>query len=222
MLAFISIIVMLVVSYAYFREGLLTALTMLVNVILAGVVTFNFYEPLADLVDPVLQGTVVEGYEDFFFLTVLFAAALGFFRWATNSLANTQIEFPALLQQFGAGAAGLVTGYLVSGFLVCVLQTLPWHENFMEFQPRSAGEGGLRRLLPADRVWLAVMRHAGAYPFAYREVSDATDSDSPYGRFATFDRAGSFELRYLRYRRYTDARNPLPYLGEFDRVLKRP
>jgi hypothetical protein len=183
------------------------------------VVTFNFFEPLADLVDPLIHGTVVEGYEDFFFLVLLFSAALGFFRWATNNLANAQIEYPAALQQFGGAAVGLVTGYLVAGFLVCALQTLPWHESFLEFQPRKTGESEIRRLLPSDRVWLALMRHAGAYPFPRIEINE--DADTPYDRYATFDRAGTFELRYLRHRRYTDTRNALPYLGEFDQSLKR-
>jgi uncharacterized membrane protein required for colicin V production len=219
MLGFITVIIMLVVAYAHFREGVFNAATMLINVILAGVVAFNFYEPLTDLLDPAVHGTLLEGYEDFFFLLLLFAVALGFFRWAINSLSPRQLEYPAALQQFGGAAVGLITGYLVAGFLVCVLQTLPWQESFLEFQPRSPGENPVRRLLPPDRVWLALMRHAGAYAFARGEDND--DADSPYDRYATFDRAGTFELRYLRHRRYTDTRNPLPYLGEFDRSLKR-
>jgi hypothetical protein len=219
MLVASTVLIMLIVAYAHFREGLFTAATMLINVILAGVLTFNFYEPLADLLALVGQGTFLDGYEDFLVLLVLFVAFLAFFRWATNNLASTQIDFPPLLQQFGAGALGLATGYLASGFLLCALQTLPWHENFLDFQPKTAEESPSRRLLPADRVWLALMRHAGAYAFA-REP-DNENADSPYDQCATFDRPGSFELRYLRFRRYSDNRKPMPNLGEFQQSLKR-
>jgi hypothetical protein len=60
------------------------------------------------------------------------------------------------------------------------------------------------------------MHRAGAYPFSNQVVN--REAESYYDRYLTFDRDGSFELRYARYRRYGDGREPLPYLGyEFDR-----
>ena len=43
----------------------------------------------------------------------------------------------------------------------------------------------------------------------------------PYDLFITFDKHGTFELRYLRYRRYDDRRDPLPYFGELDAEIHR-
>ena len=219
MLAVITLVIMLVVAYAHFREGIFTALSMLINIILAGVVTCNFYEPLADYVDPLLVGSFLAGYEDFLFMLLLFAGTLGLLRMVTNNLANILIEYHPLLQQLGAGLLGLVSGYLLGGFLLCLLQTLPWHVNFMEFQPRDRQESPLRGFFPSDRVWLALMRHAGAY--ALSRDPDNDNADSPFDRYATFDRPGNFELRYLRYRRYNNTRNPMPYERECDHTLKR-
>src|SRR6266446_1995301 len=125
MLAFLTIVIMLAVAYAYLREGMFTACTMCINVFAAGLVAFNFWEPLADLLDPLFADNFLAGYEDSLCLVVLFCLSLGLLRLATNSLATKEIEYAPALLRGGAVAFGLVTGYLVSGFLVCVLQTLP-------------------------------------------------------------------------------------------------
>jgi hypothetical protein len=219
MLAFLTIVIMLAVAYAEFREGIFTSFAMLVNVVIAGVITFNFYEPLTSLTDSVVQGTFLDGYQDWFFLMLLFCLTLGLLRMATNNLTNQQIDFPAMANQFGGGVIGLLTGYLVAGFLLCVVATLPMHQNFMGFYVRSASDAGFARYFPADRAWLSVMRHAGAYPFS--RDPDNEGAESPYDSHPTFDRSGTFELRYYRYRRYSDTEGPLPYQGELNEELKR-
>ncbi len=64
-----------------------------------------------------------------------------------------------------------------------------------------------------------MMRRAGAYPFAWAE--DNLDADSQFDRWATFDRAGTFEIRYLRFRRHASGRDAVIYRGEFERELAR-
>lgn len=223
LLGFISVVIMLIVAYAYLREGLFTAATMAVNVLLAGLVAFNFWEPLAALLDPMLAGSFLHGYEDAVCLIVLFSLTLGILRTVTNNLAGARVEFPDWLQSAGGVLFGLMAGYLAAGFLICMLQTLPWHENFMFFDPKyqTGPEHVLRHVLPPDRVWLGLMHRAGAYAFSNREDPRAGPSASYYDRYLTFDKYGNFELRYARYRRYNDNREPLPYLGEFDPDLPR-
>jgi hypothetical protein len=120
------------------------------------------------------------------------------------------MDYNPVFTQFGGAFVGLIVGYLVSGFLICVLQTLPWHENFLDFEPRRRDEHQWRRYLPPDRVWLALMRHAGASPFSNRALPEP-ESDSLYDTYDTFDRDGAFEVNYLRHRRYNDNRPPVPY-----------
>jgi hypothetical protein len=218
MLTFLCIVAMLIVAYAYLGEGLFTAFTMFVNVFLAGLVAFDFFEPIADELEPLLDRSFLQGYEDAFALLVLFTLSLGLLRILTNTLNNSQLLFPLPLQGGGAVLFGLATGYLVAGFLVCVLQTLPWHENFISYDPRP--RSGLGRVLPPDRVWLAAMRRAGAYTFANREDLNA-ESSIPEERYFTFDRQATFIPRYARYRRYNDQRGPLPYQGECDGDVER-
>jgi len=193
----LTLVIMGLITYAFWREGLLTALTTAANVFLAGLAAFAFWEPLAGLLGPMFAGSFLQGYEDAVSLMVLFAIALGLLRVAVNNLANAHLEYHPLLRQGGTVVFGLLTGYLASGFLLCVLQTLPWHVHFLQFDYRVQENGGgakAPRVLPPDHAWLALMR--GAMP--------------------GFDPDGTFELRYARYRRYDDARDAMPYKGEFE------
>lgn len=202
MLAILTILIMAVTAFICFREGIVTAFCMFCNVFLAGLLAFCFFEPLADLLDPMFAGSAVQGYEDFFVLFGLFAILLTLFRWLTNALAPNTIEFFTGLQEGGGALLGLATGYLFCGFLVVLLQTLPWHQEFMGFtgvyDPNQTGSA-LRRVLPPDRVWLALMNRASLVAMS---------------REAPFDRHGSFELRYQRYRRYGDKGEAAPFRGE--------
>jgi hypothetical protein len=226
LLGVLTLLFMVIVGYAYLREGMFTAFTMCCNVFIAGLVAFNFWEPLADMVDPTFATSVLHGYEDSIFLVLLFCITLGVLRSITNLLSRTQIRFPVGLQQAGGAVFGLATGYLVSGFLICVLQTLPWHENFMYFNPRLEPglDGALRRVFPADRVWLALMHRAGAYPLSNDEdlkmAGKRPSGDRYIDKYATFDKYGTFEQRYARFRRYNDTRDAAKYFGEFDQELR--
>lgn len=193
MLLFLTLAVMGAVAYSATREGLLTAITTLVNVLISGLVAFNFFEPLANEMEDMLKGTFLAGFEDGIALFVPFAATLGLLRVVTNNLVNTEVELPALFQQIGSGAVALVTGYLVAGFLVVIFQTLPWDERFLGFDySADANTPKIRNLLPPDRVWLAMMNRAGRSTLSQGEES------------VTFDPEGSFEIRYARLRRFRE------------------
>jgi hypothetical protein len=212
LLAVFTVLLMAGVGYAFLREGLMTAFTMCCNVCLAGLLAFNFWEPVADLLSPmfpVWDGSGFPpffwGYEDAFCLMFIFCLALGLLRLTTNNLASKEIELNLWLQRPGAVVMGMVTGYLVCGFLLCVIQTLPWSEHFMGFETHAEKRAGILRVLPPDRVWLALMHRASAEPFATSDL----EAD-------TFDPNGSFEFRYQRYRRYRiESGRPEPNRGEY-------
>ncbi len=193
----LTIVIMLAVTYAFLHEGVTTAFCMFCNVMLAGFITFNFWEPLADQLEDAFAGGSFHGYEDFLSLMALFALSLGVLRLVTNKLLPTQASLDPRVQAAGSAIVGLLTGYFVAGFLVCALQTLPWHERFLNFDARIDVSQKFRRLVPADRVWLATMQRAS-------EVSLAP------GDGVLFDPEGSFEQRYARFRRYGDSRDAIP------------
>ncbi len=213
-----ALVIVLACGYAQYRNGLFSSFAMLIMVFLSGLVAFGFWEPIADFLDPVFQNNALAGCEDLIVLLILFSATLFGLRLSTNYLSPELIEENGVLQHFGAAAVGLVTGYFLAGFLICAMQTLPLDERFLDFEPRSSTEPVYRSIYPPDRVWLSLMQHAGATPFRWKE-EPAPMSNANVDQYKTFDRSGTFELRYLRYRRSTAERGPMPYFGEFDREV---
>jgi hypothetical protein len=199
----VTILIMLVVAGMLAIEGLFGACAMCFNILFAGLVAFNFFEPIASALEPHLAGTKALGYEDSLCLIFLFWGTLGLLRVATNFIASTEVAFHPIVQRVGGAAFGLIAGYLVSGFLVAAFQTLPLEEKFLGYEPRVEETRGFRRYFPADRVWLAMMHRAGSG--AFERTSE------------TFDPDGTFTARYARYRRYGEGRDVLPYRGELDR-----
>ena len=175
---------MIAVAYSQYRNGLFGSCAMLVMVFLSGLIAFGFWEPMADKLEPAVQNGMLGGCEDLIALAVLFGGALFGLRLAVNYLCPEMIAEHGHLQHFGAAGVGLVTGYFVAGFLICAMQTLPLDERFMDFTPREDNEPSWRSLYPSDRIWLALMNHAGSAPLRWKE------------EFTTFDAEGTFELRY--------------------------
>ncbi|HZY86743.1 MAG TPA: CvpA family protein [Gemmataceae bacterium] len=191
LLGSVTVLLMLgVMGYALLRWGVLRAFCACCNVLAAGLVAFNFFEPVAASLDPKLEGTSLHGCEDALCLAVLFAVTFGLLHLVTRLLARKRPDYHPGLQLGGAAVFGLLAGYLLAGFLLCVLDTLPLGPYFPGFQanidPDARGVR-LRRVLPPDRAWLALMHRAGLGPFARRGP--------------TFDADGSFEFRYQRLRR---------------------
>ncbi len=218
-----ALLIMLGTAYAQYRNGLFSSFAMLIMVLISGLVAFGFFEPLADLLDPVFQNNALSGCEDMIVMVLLFAATLFVLRLATTYLNTEMIDEHGHLQHLGAMAVGLLTGYFLAGFLICAMQTLPLDVDFLGFEPREANEVNdrpYRPFYPPDRVWLSMMRQASAGSFSWKDERDPK-TEAAVDRYVTFDREGTFELRYMRYRRNTETRPALPYFGELDRELGR-
>lgn len=191
MLIFLTILIMLIAAYAFWQQGVLPAAAMTVNILLAGMLAFNFYEPIAEQLGSMFGDSFLSGYEDGLSLFLLFVPILAFLRWLCNNLIHTTIEYHPILQQVGAALLGLVAGYLVAGFLVCLAQTLPFEERFMGFEVQSESSAAApkwRQILPPDRVWLALMHRASKQSLSWPSWEDE--------EITPFDQDGSYELRY--------------------------
>ena len=219
-----TLAVMAFVAYTYWNEGVFAGFCMLVATVLSGLITFQFWEPLATAFESGTKQTFLDGYQDCVCMIGLFCLSLLAMRAGIHGMTKSFFLYHPYVQQFGGLAFGLLNGYLISGFLLCVFQTLPWHQNFWGFTPRTLNEPGYRSVMPADRVWLAMMRYGGAYPFSgtrlFLDTNDPCFEDqTAYTTYNTFDRCGTFEIRYFRYRRYDDHREVLPHRGEAEKYV---
>jgi hypothetical protein len=191
MLIGFTLIVMAIVAYYHWHEGLFNAACLCFCVFFSGLFTFNFWEPMAGWIESMINNSPLQGYEDFLSMIILFCVALGLLRALTNALNNNEIEYQPMANQIGGGAIALITGYLLIGFLICAMETLPWGQNFLGFEPYSESESKVRSIMPPDRVWLALMHRAGKAALARSDGK-------------TFDPEGAFEGNYLRNRRTSE------------------
>lgn len=184
-----ALVVLLIVGCAamMMNEGLHSAAIIFVCTVLGGLVAFNYFEPVAGLLER--NAPFLDGYGDIIALTVLFAISVTVFRLVTEQLAPTMAEFPDLVHRGGGLVLGAWMGWVVSGIFVCALQTLPLHQGFMGYKYRDL-EGG--NAWNADRYWLA---------FVQRVSEKTFDHDAAK---ATFDPQSTFPIRYQLYRRVND------------------
>ncbi len=200
MLIVCTLLIMVIVAYIHAREGVFTAVTMLVNVLVAGLIAFNFWEPFAN----VFGSGFLKPYADILCLVLLFCVSVVALRTITNNLNDEQIDFPPIPQAIGGAVVGLLTGYLLSGFLICALETLPWGQHFLDFEPRAPDESGLRAVMPPDRVWLAMMHRASTHSLSRGRGRGAVPAGAD-PEVHSFDPTGAFEMNYLRLRRIPDS-----------------
>ena len=81
----------LLLTYALASEGLWGAALMFFNVIFGGLIAFNFYEPLARLIDSTGIGW---GFSDTLSLLSIFCATVMLLRMTTETLAPAMVRFP--------------------------------------------------------------------------------------------------------------------------------
>ncbi len=82
----------LLMTYALSSEGLWGAALMFFNVVFGGLIAFNFYEPLARLIDSTGIGW---GFSDTLSLLSIFCVSVLLLRMITETLAPAMVRFPS-------------------------------------------------------------------------------------------------------------------------------
>ncbi len=195
----LTVLMLLAAAGVFAWRGLFRGARFFFLTLAAGLLAFNFWEPLAAGLDHLADGAPAADALSLSFLFVVFLLGL----WlAARWIAPGDMSFSPWVKRLGGAAFGLATGYLLAAILICTLQTLPVGQRFLGYDPeRGVGLGS------PDRVWLALVHRTSG------QVLDRLDED-------WFDADGSFILRYERYRRIADGRaEPEANRGEFPEVL---
>ncbi|MBI3467350.1 MAG: hypothetical protein HY000_30440 [Planctomycetes bacterium] len=143
---------MLGIGWCVSSEGLWGAALMFVNVMFAGLVAFDLYEPVAKFID--LNLGFMAAFADFVALVLLFAIAFTVIRIATDNLGPTMVRFPTWVYHIGRyGFAGATAWYLM-GMILCILQTAPIHKQFLGYKwdTHAVWTAGV------DRFWLGYVQ----------------------------------------------------------------
>lgn len=136
-----------------FNEGLWSAALVMMNMLLAGIIAVNFFEPVANWLDGMFPSLTY--FWDFLAAWLVFAVALVVLRLATNFLSKHRVRFKRPVDVAGGVVFAILAGYLMMGFVFFTLHLAPLGRNFLGFQkdPDSKMVFGLG----PDRTWLALM-----------------------------------------------------------------
>jgi hypothetical protein len=147
-------------TYALTSEGLWGAALMFFNVLFGGMIAFNFYEPLATLLD----GTGIGwGFSDSFCMLALFCASAMLLRMATETIAPAMVRFPLPLYHAGRLIFGAATALVTIAIILLAFHASPVHKkifNAIDYQTKPPFGMGL------DHQWLGFFQYETGAVFA--------------------------------------------------------
>jgi hypothetical protein len=182
-----------------YTEGMWGNFITLVNVVTAGLLATNFYEPLAKLGESYMGSFTF--FLDFLSLWGLFCLFIIVFRLLTDRISRTKVRFLKLADQIGSPLMAAMVGVAVVCFTAMTLHTAPLAKNFLDggFQPEE------RMLLGTapDRQWLGFVQQVSRGVYC-RGLSQAERDSGVYGsdtdpdeqKLAVFDRRAEFIPKY--------------------------
>lgn len=196
--ALMFVILVAVVATTY-TDGMWSNMIRLVNVVFAGLLATNFWEPVARWAEH--TAPTFTFFLDFLVLWGLFALFTVVFRLLTDFLSRVNVRFLKIVDRIGSGVFALWTGWVVVCFTMFTLHTAPLAKNFMfgAFQP---GESNFLAMAP-DMQWIVFVQRMSRGPFS-RGLSEAEVASGEYKtgesdrltRTAVFDRDADFIYKY--------------------------
>jgi hypothetical protein len=106
MLLFTTFLLMLIVSYAFYQEGLFVAFCNFVNMLLAFVFVVGFYEPSAEFLEIHLKDSLLDGFEDAIAMVGIFLVSFGALKIMALQLAPSVISYQHLVHNLGGPCLG--------------------------------------------------------------------------------------------------------------------
>jgi len=147
-------------TYALTSEGLWGAALMFFNVLFAAMIAFNFYEPLAALLD---RTGINWGFSDTLCMMGLFCIALVMLRMTTETLAPAQVRFPTPIYHIGRLVFGLAGAVVTMAVIILAFHAAPVHKKIFQ-AVRYDTKPPFR--LGIDHQWLGFFQHATGTVFA--------------------------------------------------------
>ncbi|MBS0264686.1 MAG: CvpA family protein [Planctomycetes bacterium] len=142
------------VTWCVSAEGAWGSVLTFLAVLFAGLLTMNFFEPTASLLDSF--GSWMEDYSDLTAFLGLFALFTFLLRLATDNISPSDVELDGRIQQVVRWLFGLATGYLTMAILLTALHTAPLPRSFLGFKPEGLN---FFEISAPDRQWLGFTQH---------------------------------------------------------------
>jgi hypothetical protein len=172
----------LLMTYALSSEGLWGTALMFFNVIFGGLIAFNFYEPLARLIDSTGIGW---GFSDTLAMMSIFCVSVLLLRLTTETLAPAMVRFPMPIYHAGRLFFALATSLVTVAIIILSFHTAPVHKKiFGAIDYKYSPPFGLG----LDHRWLGFFQYTTGEVFVRYGQGGKRD---PYG---TFGRSGNERL----------------------------
>ncbi|MEC8337070.1 MAG: CvpA family protein [Planctomycetota bacterium] len=185
-LAILFTLIMLAVIAEIGKDGLWHSLLTFFNVLFAGTLTMNFFEPVALQLDIWMPS--FSYFVDFLAFWAIFTGFSLAIRLLTLRLSRVRVRFIKLVDLTGGFFFGLWTGWILISLVATSLHLAPLAVNSFGGNFQSTPESRMLWFAP-DRHWLALMQKTSQGSFA-RPVNPETPSSH------VFDPKGTFILTY--------------------------
>ncbi|MGD0897753.1 MAG: CvpA family protein [Thermoguttaceae bacterium] len=167
------------VAFLY-PESLWSNALRLVNVVTAGLLAMNFFEPAARWLTG--QMPSYTALWDFLALWAVFVLSFIVLRTITDRISRVDVRFLKLADRIGSGLLAAWIGWVMVGFSLTTLHTAPLVKNFLfgGFQP---GEKMFFGLLAPDLEWLAFTQKVSRGAYSRSGEAEAPDAYVFYSEF---------------------------------------
>jgi uncharacterized membrane protein required for colicin V production len=193
------------------REGMWSNAIRLINLVTAGLIAMNFFEPVAKMLEEQVESSLTY-FWDFVALWVIFCVSLLLLRLLTDyTISRVKVRFLNVADNWGSIVFGVLCGWFMVCFTTASLHTAPLARDFL-YEGFKPGERMFFGLAP-DWQWLGFVRYVSNGVYS-RALSDEEVRDGSYGpsEVAVFDGAKlADEKRFIN--RYTRRREQLEALA---------
>jgi hypothetical protein len=149
------LLILALVAWNVAAEGAFGAAAVFLSVLFAGLISMDYFEPLANLLES-LMGTDWSNRVDFIALVGLFAIFVFLLRLLSDRLVPNFIAVHARVYDVCRWGFALMAGYVTVGVLLTALHTAPLPREFLGFRPERKN---LLGFLAPDRDWLGFVQY---------------------------------------------------------------
>ena len=188
-------------TYALTSEGLWGSALMFFNVLFGALIAFNFYEPLAKLLDSTGIGW---GFSDTLCLMLLFSVSVLVLRMTTETIAPAQVRFPMMVYNIGRLVFGLGGALITMSIVILAFHCAPVYKKiFGVVDYNSKPPFGLA----LDHRFLGLFQHETGDVFTNYSANGQRDPHGQYGgpnrlRLNFFDPKGEWLINHQNARPY--------------------
>jgi uncharacterized membrane protein required for colicin V production len=168
-------------TYALMSEGLWGSALMFFNILFAGIIAFNFYEPLAKLLAANLS--FMSHHVDMLCLMSVFLVTLVILRLTTETIAPAMVRFPTAVYQVGRIFFGLAGSVVLMAILLLAFDTAAVHKKVftvVDYKYQPPFHMGI------DHAWLGFFQYTTGAIFPNNSPANS-DWMREYGNAKVFD-----------------------------------